>query len=652
MNENRRKRIAVLVSQVDSRYQQALMKGILEEAFDADVNVLVFTTFIKDGTPDEYIKGEYNIYNIMNCDEIDGFIIIPDTIKDTPILRRLINDVKEKAPDKPFVSVDYSVDGIENFQNDNSEGVEQLIDHLIDVHGCKKINYLTGLKGHPHSISRLDGYIRSLTKHGIAVEEDRVEYGNFWHDTIDEYADKLINFPGGLPDAIGCCSDHTALFLAEALMNKGYKVPEDVKIVGYDYIGETSENFNGATTIRKTSDYAGREAVRKVVGILTGRKYEDPIKKSYEKIIIGQTCGCMQDIIKRTVPVVISSIYDDSESFYSGYNLMLETLISKKTTEDFFWGVDWYRTYIDDLDGIYFCLNTDWEGEDCAGTEIYRTEGFTNDIINIYTHDEKSHEVKWNYFKKQDMLPQIHDEETDPAVYYFVPSHFNNRAFGYAVVKYIGKAKVFNFEFACWMKYLNSALESLRRQILLRKLNDELEEMYLKIEKEAATDMLTGLNNRNVYNGFADAMFQKAVRDEQHIFVLFADLNNLKVINDNFGHHKGDAAIIIAATVIKRSCVGNERCFRIGGDEFVIIGCGNYDDDKMNGHMTFIRDEIDAYNKRSSEPYNISISIGALYTKCDDSMNIEKILADADKKMFLEKDLIKSSLSYIKNMMK
>lgn len=646
-----RKQIAVLATQVDSKYQKSIMEGLLDEAFRLDMDVLVFATFFRIGNPDIHADGEFNIFNCINAKTADAFIILSDTIRESGRLDGIIDHVKSVAGDKPIYSIDYDYEGVKYITTDDSDEVERVIDHLIECHGCKKINYLTGFKGHPHSESRREGYKRSLEKHGIPYEEERVEYGNFWHDYMDEYIDKLESAPDGMPDAVGCVSDHNAIYLADYLARRGYRIPEDIKIVGFDYIGEVSENFGNATSITKSFEYAARNTVRHVYEDLTGKKAEGDITVRETPLIIGGTCGCVSEPTAY-IPETGLGLYEDDNDFYSGYNLMLETLISRMDTKEFFWGVDWYRTYIDGFDGLYFCLNTDWEGYGDAEDVMYRKVGYSDKMYQIFYREGEISNVDYKTFDSDTLLPDLYVERDKPAVYYFLPSHFDDRSLGYCVLKYVNRPVVFKVEFASWMKYVDIALESLRRHNLLKKLNFELEEMNRKIEKEAITDMLTGIYNRNTYGRYCYEMRQKALADGSDMFVLFADLNNLKYINDTYGHDKGDDAIVAAASAIESACTGNERCFRIGGDEFVIVGCGNYSEASIKSHYKAILDKLEVYNRRSSNEYNILISLGAVATKCSYLEPVEKILSEADKIMIEEKKRVKNSPEYMDMLLK
>lgn len=92
-------------------------------------------------------------------------------------------------------------------------------------------------------------------------------------------------------------------------------------------------------------------------------------------------------------------------------------------------------------------------------------------------------------------------------------------------------------------------------------------ERHIRTEEYAYRDALTGLYNRRLCYDFLEGY----IRNEQKFCVGFADLDNLKYVNDHFGHKEGDFYIKTAALVLKRTFRKNDEIFRIGGDEFVIV---------------------------------------------------------------------------------
>lgn len=67
----------------------------------------------------------------------------------------------------------------------------------------------------------------------------------------------------------------------------------------------------------------------------------------------------------------------------------------------------------------------------------------------------------------------------------------------------------------------------------------------------------------------------------ENLFACVIDMDGLKYINDTFGHQEGDFGIIAVSKAVKAITEGNELCVRAGGDEFFVIGIGQYDDKRL-----------------------------------------------------------------------
>lgn len=638
-----RKRLAVVLSQPDSTYQKNLLKGILSEAYKYEFDVCVFSSFIKYGTSDEYRDGESNIYDLINCEKFDGAVVVPDSIKFPGVSEEVLRRFKEKGV--PAVTVDLEIEGFPCVWNSDSDDTEKLVDHLIDVHGCRVIDFFSGFKDHPHSLNREAGYIRSLKKHGIPVEPERIHYGDFWTNMTEQVAGEILDSGRELPQGIACACDRSAASLASLLVSRGYRVPEDFRIVGYDATYEETKEEPDITSMMRNSGQAGVRTVRKLYKEIFGEQPPLPEYSIENDIIAAVSCGCERVIEKKELyrcRPESKSIYDDLEGFFSGYNFMLENLISQESYEEFLWKANWYSLYIKDFDGLYFCVCGSCFDLSEDSEENYLRKGYPEQMIEalIRKGDEAKVDPK-NTFDTSLMLPELYEERDKPSVFYFSPLHFNDRCFGYTVLHYINKAVVFNPEYSSWMKMVDNAFEALRRRLKLKYLNDRLESF-------SVTDMLTGIYNRNGYTKFAPDMLKAAGKMNEDLFVLMGDMNNLKQINDRYGHLEGDESLIEVAKAMNSVCREGEKCFRIGGDEFVIIGAGGYSDEGIKERFDRINSFIDAYNCSSGKPYKVSVSLGACCAPAGKFDSIEQALAVADERMFQNKQMLKKTLKNLR----
>jgi diguanylate cyclase (GGDEF)-like protein len=156
-------------------------------------------------------------------------------------------------------------------------------------------------------------------------------------------------------------------------------------------------------------------------------------------------------------------------------------------------------------------------------------------------------------------------------------------------------------------------------------------EIMTALNEYAHNDSMTGLYNRM---GF-EKVFEKKIAIQESFYIMVFDLDKTKIINDNFGHLKGDKYIISAARIIKDEIGENGFIGRTGGDEFVAL-VENITEEKIEDIKFFIKNRVShIFNKQ-----NTQISIGySKYKK--DGETFEELLNLADKKMYEDKKKIK-----------
>ena len=103
----------------------------------------------------------------------------------------------------------------------------------------------------------------------------------------------------------------------------------------------------------------------------------------------------------------------------------------------------------------------------------------------------------------------------------------------------------------------------------------KLKQMEEKLRVLSLTDELTGLYNRRGFFTLSEQQLKMAGRLKSGIFMLYADMDTQKEINDRFGHQGGDLALIEIADIFKTTYRASDIIARIGGDEFTIFSVGN-----------------------------------------------------------------------------
>lgn len=173
-----------------------------------------------------------------------------------------------------------------------------------------------------------------------------------------------------------------------------------------------------------------------------------------------------------------------------------------------------------------------------------------------------------------------------------------------------------------------------------RELKTELMEhrrMQRRFEELAMVDELTGVYNRRGFYRLMEQQISIARRSGSNLVLGFFDLDNMKMINDAFGHEEGDRALVSAASVLRRIFRGSDLIARWGGDEFTVLMIDAEND--VDGVLeNRIRSRVDEYNRENGAAYPLSFSWGLV--ACDPtSMNdIEAAIKRADETMYLRKN--------------
>lgn len=163
-----------------------------------------------------------------------------------------------------------------------------------------------------------------------------------------------------------------------------------------------------------------------------------------------------------------------------------------------------------------------------------------------------------------------------------------------------------------------------------RKLMDE------ELKALSLTDELTGLYNRRGFSALAKQQLKMANRLKRGIFVLYADIDNLKQINDTFGHNEGDRVLIETSDILRNNFRDSDIIARVSGDEFLIIPVGAAGDN-IEIVTTRLQECIDVHNAKNPRSYKLSLSAGLAYYDPENPISVDELIFQADKAMYEQK---------------
>ncbi|MBO4592025.1 MAG: GGDEF domain-containing protein, partial [Eubacterium sp.] len=152
-------------------------------------------------------------------------------------------------------------------------------------------------------------------------------------------------------------------------------------------------------------------------------------------------------------------------------------------------------------------------------------------------------------------------------------------------------------------------------------------QLFKRMEVLSATDLLTGLYNRNAMNNRITDIVNGNDTFTDAYGIIFIDLNGLKVVNDNEGHNAGDQLLKDAAMLLRETFDGCE-IYRVGGDEFLVIVLGQSEEE--------FNKLVEKLRVSSENSDHVKIAIGTCFG--DSKLDIRKAMHFADERMYIDKE--------------
>jgi two-component system cell cycle response regulator len=183
------------------------------------------------------------------------------------------------------------------------------------------------------------------------------------------------------------------------------------------------------------------------------------------------------------------------------------------------------------------------------------------------------------------------------------------------------------------------------RQILLLTIEDitvrkqaesAMGKLHESLKNDSMTDVLTGLYNRRGYTVLSQHYLDLAHRRGKRVFVIYADLDGLKQINDQGGHPGGDEALTRTADILRKTFRKSDIIARIGGDEFAVATIENGHDSAAI-QIARLQANLKHHAVQNHYSHPISLSIGVARSNSRGTSTIEELTAQADARMYIEK---------------
>ena len=624
----KKKVIGICMSRIYQENQTYCIKAICKHAERHNMKLLIFNTFscLKQNPN----SPESKIFDVINYDILDAIIIFPDHLRNEKIIGQIIKNAKAKK--LPVITIGEPRKGCSTLFFDYLTAFEELIEHVITEHDCKSVKMISAEKGNAYSEARINSFKKVLDKYGLPTDDTTIYHGNFeeklTYRIIDEILEKEI-----LPNAIICANDEMALAACDRLHEKGYNVPGHVIITGFD--GAEQEKYH---TPRLTTCIMDWDEFGEAVFDLLEEQFKNTkaliTKTVAYKLQINQSCSCMpMEITDANYRTYENNRHKKNRIVFNEKLFECAHEVSKnKTFKDYFKKMSNEMVLIK-CSTFRLCLVDGFITKTLSEKTLFEDTpqdySKTTPLMQaafVWKNGKQEHP---STFLRSEMLPDVEEvmSSSDENIIFFFPVTFDNKYIGYVATEIdIDKADFTNI--FSYMLNFNNSIE------IIKSNNDKglainmLKDMYSK-------DQMTELYNRRGFYTTLSKIIKEA--DTTFKLILYSiDMDGMKYINDNFGHHEGDEAIKAVGRAITKACnaVGGIGA-RFGGDEFVAAFISeNAEQDKQAFYSTLVC-AIEEYNRLAEKEYAVQTSVGDSTNEL--STNIDDCIKAADARMYSDK---------------
>lgn len=613
-----RKKIAVLMASVDREYQTDFVTAAFAAAELRNVDVCVFSCRgymnINISADDQ---GESAVFDLPRMKEFDGVISMRATLADENSQRK-VDELLRDMRGKPHVSIDVPSEGAVTVLFDDAVSVREMTDHVIRVHHARDIVYLSGPLWQRVAEVRLNACREEMAVHGLTLSPDNIFEGEWSFSSGYNCAGSLISRKEGLPDAVLCGNDDMALGVAEYLQENGYHIPDDVIVTGFDALKEAVGR--GLSTIRRPIDEAAKRAVNLLADWMEGNE------PASDRIILptvpvyGFSCGCWHNSRQKNEGHTLRGSRRTVENIMLRISMFNGILASVADETDANRRIDQFVQALN-IQELYLCVNP-WI---MSGESGEKTRFAYSDRMQLLYGRKGSRRWPISTVETRNLIPDIQNAEK-PVRLIFCPLYYRDINLGYLAMELNPVAGIALYS---ELMLLNGALMSLFWQTSMRKNAKALEEMSIR-------DIMTGMLNRRGFLEHAPKMLEQAGRDGKYFFMISADMDYMKKINDQYGHLTGDQAIIRMGRAMQRMENDQTVAVHISGDEFLVYGITDTQKD-ADEKLETAREELRILNEKEPWIVPTSASIGLYAAVPRKGDTIDLFLTRADRAMYEDK---------------
>jgi DNA-binding LacI/PurR family transcriptional regulator/serine phosphatase RsbU (regulator of sigma subunit) len=285
----RRKRIAFLSNDLSNAYQASFRAAVERAARQNDLS-LVVAIGREVGHPDPHERAQNVVYtDWLGPASVDGVIILAAATSNF-CGKEGLEALCERFAPLPACSIGLALENAPSILVNNRDGMRASIDHLLRVHGCRRIGYIGGPRDNDEAAERLAGYRDALASAGVAFDPDLVTIGDFGADS-GQYAMTELLQRGASIDAVAAANDYMALGAMDVIREANLGLAERILVMGFDDTPAARFAARSLSTIQQPADQMSDLAVQHLRSAMNG---EQPPARTFVPVnlVLRESCGC------------------------------------------------------------------------------------------------------------------------------------------------------------------------------------------------------------------------------------------------------------------------------------------------------------------------------------------------------------------------
>lgn len=622
-----KRRVAVLCCAWSTYFVTDFIQGMQKAVKDQNIDIYIFNGYNYTEFSGYPNTTGYSVFSLIHYEDFDGVIVLSDLIGSTRVLE------KERArilrAGIPAITINQPLKGISCIKVDNYSGFHDLITHLIRMHDIKDIAYISGNEQSIDFAERYKAYRTCLMENNIPFDQQKVfsiSASNYSiaYDFLNDYVESGKK----LPQAFVCANDLLALALLKVADEHKIKVPEDIKIVGYDDIFYSKCLMPSISTVRGNAEQVGAEAIKRV---LSGDREIRHISLRSSPVY-RRSCGCMAGI-SDSHKVFALNVLDSmnvSDEFSTQMEVIEEIFTESNDVFTLLTNLESFFAKSHHFEGPNFSifLKSDWSSVLINSEEnLPQNLSFGENVQSVIAVKDNKKYIN-ELIPTRELLPQKLKSDEGNDIFLFMPIFNHSYVFGYVVIKNCLNLIENHYGYT-WTRTFGTSVERFRKNNMFKHLSQQ----FLKI---STVDALSGCLNRVGMEKLVIPFYEQNKNRRLANILYFVDINKMKLINDQFGHLHGDLAVKTVAAAILQVVPKTWKVVRYGGDEFLILG--NSYEYKGQDYCELITNTLNKKVALMKLPYKLSASAGTYTVNPDSPLTLQQAVEKVDEIMYIKKE--------------